>query len=176
MDFLQILTKDNFRRGEDHGSQELEVAHATRPKTAPLESAPHIHEHLQLAQRVSCEFDQSTVASDSSCENGSQADGKKPRIQTVVSEIDLEWDSVRNGRPRTAPKGSLHHDCCVKKAEPRNILQGLNGRIKTWSTESISDSHTPKSVLPAAGTQKVQTDKVCQSSCNYWDLMFFSKF
>lgn len=168
MDFLQVLAKDNSRRGttaewvskDADRIQELEVFHATRPKTAPVESTSHIHEHLQLLTQY--EFDQSTVASDSSGENGSLAEGKKPRLQTVVSEVDFEWDSVPvRGRPKTAPKGYLHHDCCVKKTEPRNILQGLNGRIKTWSTESISESHTPKSVL---SNQKTQTDKVSLDS------------
>lgn len=155
MDFLQVLAKDNSRRGataewvhkDADGCQGLEVG---RPRTAP-----RIHEHLQLAQRVSYEFDQSTIASDSSCENG---EGKKPRFQAVVSELEYDWDSVR---PKTAPpKGYLHHDCCKKKTVPRNILQGLNGRLKTWSTESICESPTPQSVLSSSGTQNAQTDKV----------------
>lgn len=173
MDFLQVLTKDNSRRGataewvskDADGSRELEVTHATRPLTAPLESTSHIHEHLELAQRVSYEFDASTVASDTSCENG-QEEANKLRFQTVVSEVDLEWESVPRGRKKKwnsvnivpPPKlGHPHHDCSVMKTESRHILQGLNGRIRTWSTEPISESHTPKSVISSTGSQR---DKV----------------
>ena len=172
MDFLQVWTKDNSRKGataewvskDGDGSRELEVIHATRPKTAPLEANSHLHEHLESAQRVSSEFDAITV-SESSCENG-QAEANKLRFQTGVSAIDLEWEPVPRGRSKmwnsvttvSAPKqGNAHHDCSVSKTEPRNILHGLNGRIRTWSTEPTSESLTPKSILSCTASQK---DKV----------------
>ena len=164
MNFLQVLTEDNSRKGataewvsEDiDGSLELEVVHVTRPNTAPVKSSSHIPEHLELAQRVSHELDDGTVASDTSCQYG-QAEPKKPRFHNVVTEADFELDSV----PRVNKKVHAHSDCCPTKTQPNDTLQ-FNGRIRTWSTESICETPNstprPQSVLSSTGGQN---DKVC---------------
>ncbi|KAG0601473.1 hypothetical protein M758_11G114200 [Ceratodon purpureus] len=164
MNFLQVLTEDNSRKGataewvsEDaDGSLELEVVHATRPVTAPVKPSLHIHERLESAQRVSYEVDDSAVASQSSCRNV-HTEAKKPRFQNVVTEVDLELDNV----PRMNKKVYPHHDCSATKMQPSNLQLQLNGRIRTWSTESISETPNstprPQSVLSSTGSQN---DKV----------------
>lgn len=57
MNFLQVLTEDNSRSGQENkgvdGSQlELPVFHGTRPKTAPPKSTSVIREHVGLSGRI----------------------------------------------------------------------------------------------------------------------------
>ena len=136
-------------------SLELEVVHATRPNTAPVKSSSHFHEHMESAQRISYELDDSTVAPNSSCQYG-QAEARKPCFQNVISEIDLELDSVS----RMTKKVNAHHDCRETKIQPNNKLKFI-GRIRTWSTEPISETPTPTPrPLTALSSTGSQNDKV----------------
>ncbi|XP_024360790.1 uncharacterized protein [Physcomitrium patens] len=152
MNFLQVLTEDNSRKEiaaewanrDERQFPELEVFHAMRPNTAPPKSATHLQEHLVFVRGVSCEFDCSTVESESSC------DSNKHLFQTV-SKIDLEGDNVPL-RNKTAQQVHPHHDCYAVKTLPSNLLL-VDERIRTLSTEPITEIPSPKLADSSTGNQ-----------------------